>query len=65
MSSTLILKAMQGPLCGTLASMLLYGVICMQVFYYVNNYASSDRHALKWLVSSDCSQISEAHSHRE
>lgn len=46
-----IITVMQGPLCGTLATMFLYGVICMQVFHYASNYGSSDRHAIKWLVS--------------
>lgn len=46
-----IITVMQGPLCGTLATMLLYGVICMQVFQYASNYCSSDRHVIKWLVS--------------
>ncbi|KAH7923298.1 hypothetical protein BV22DRAFT_1093126 [Leucogyrophana mollusca] len=45
----LVMTIMQGPLCGTLATMLLYGVICMQTFYYLQNYAS-DRKGLKFLV---------------
>ncbi|KAF8552161.1 hypothetical protein OG21DRAFT_1466112 [Imleria badia] len=48
--ASLITNFMQGPLCGTLATMLLYGVICMQVYHYANNYASSDRNAIKWLI---------------
>ncbi|KAH0826379.1 hypothetical protein J3R83DRAFT_5342 [Lanmaoa asiatica] len=38
-----IIKAMEGPFTGTLATMMLYGVICMQTFHYAKNYATSDR----------------------
>ncbi|KIJ64042.1 hypothetical protein HYDPIDRAFT_112568 [Hydnomerulius pinastri MD-312] len=46
----LIMTLMQGPLCGTLATMLLYGIFCMQTFYYARNY-TEDRKAIKWLVA--------------
>ncbi|KAH7930000.1 hypothetical protein BV22DRAFT_1028967 [Leucogyrophana mollusca] len=45
----LVMTIMQGPLCGTLATMFLYGVICMQAFYYLQNYAK-DRRSIKVLV---------------
>ncbi|KAF9218906.1 hypothetical protein BS17DRAFT_790486 [Gyrodon lividus] len=45
-----IMSLMQGPLCGTLATMLLYGVFCMQTFYYARNY-TEDKPSLKWLVA--------------
>ncbi|KAG2748266.1 hypothetical protein P692DRAFT_20780289 [Suillus brevipes Sb2] len=41
---------MQGPLCGSLASMLLYGVICMQTFRYWQTY-EHDMKILKSLVA--------------
>ncbi|KAG1896803.1 uncharacterized protein F5891DRAFT_1192703 [Suillus fuscotomentosus] len=41
---------MQGPLCGALANMLLYGVICMQTFRYWQAY-EHDRNILKCLVA--------------
>ncbi|EIW76005.1 hypothetical protein CONPUDRAFT_139920 [Coniophora puteana RWD-64-598 SS2] len=40
----------QGPLCGTLATMFLYGINCIQTFFYVQNY-SKDRWHLKLLVA--------------
>ena len=51
MPESTIINAMQSPLCGTLATVLLYGVICTQVFQYAYNHATSDRHFLRWLVS--------------
>ncbi|KAF9218378.1 hypothetical protein BS17DRAFT_791567 [Gyrodon lividus] len=47
----LTMTIMEGPLCGTLATMMLYGVVCLQTFYYALNY-STDRKAIKWLVGS-------------
>lgn len=41
---------MQGPLCGSLVSMLLYGVICMQTFRYWQTY-EHDMKILKRLVA--------------
>ncbi|EIW75988.1 hypothetical protein CONPUDRAFT_169214 [Coniophora puteana RWD-64-598 SS2] len=41
---------MQGPLCGTLATMMLYGIICMQTFQYYQNY-ERDRKFMKVLVA--------------
>ncbi|KIJ15773.1 hypothetical protein PAXINDRAFT_114156 [Paxillus involutus ATCC 200175] len=46
-----IITVMQGPFCGTLVTLMLYGVICMQTFTYAWNY-STDRKAFKWLVGS-------------
>ncbi|KAH7907171.1 hypothetical protein BJ138DRAFT_1093049 [Hygrophoropsis aurantiaca] len=45
----LVLTIMQGPLCGTLTTMLLYGMICMQTFFYFQNYPD-DRRGIKVLV---------------
>ncbi|KAH7919269.1 hypothetical protein BV22DRAFT_1133958 [Leucogyrophana mollusca] len=48
---------MRGPLMGTLFGMLLYGVTCMQAFYYFQHYRN-DRRAVKatvaviWLLES-------------
>ena len=57
MPESTIINVMQGPLCGTLATVLLYGVICTQVFQYAYNHATSDRHSVRWLVSrSPCTQ---------
>ncbi|KAF9232206.1 hypothetical protein BU15DRAFT_81497 [Melanogaster broomeanus] len=47
--ASLIMSVMQGPFCGTLATLMLYGVICMQIFHYARNYGT-DRKAIKWLV---------------
>lgn len=44
------MSIMQGPLCGALANMLLYGVICMQTFRYWQAY-EHDRNILKCLVA--------------
>ncbi|KAG2741399.1 hypothetical protein P692DRAFT_20752567 [Suillus brevipes Sb2] len=41
---------MQGPLCGSLASMSLYGVICMQTFRYWQTY-EDDGKIIKCLVA--------------
>ncbi|KIK74928.1 hypothetical protein PAXRUDRAFT_174306 [Paxillus rubicundulus Ve08.2h10] len=43
-----VTNLMQGPLCGTLATLLLYGVFCMQMFYYARNYRE-DRPFWKFL----------------
>ncbi|KIJ15791.1 hypothetical protein PAXINDRAFT_76296 [Paxillus involutus ATCC 200175] len=43
-----VVNLMQGPLCGTLATMFLYGIFCMQTFYYARNYVE-DRLLLKVL----------------
>lgn len=43
------MSIMQGPLCGALATMFLYGVICMQTFHYWQAY-EHDRKILKCLV---------------
>ncbi|EIW78952.1 hypothetical protein CONPUDRAFT_91317 [Coniophora puteana RWD-64-598 SS2] len=40
---------MQGPLCGALATMLLYGITCVQQFHYHQNY-KSDSWVLKVVV---------------
>ncbi|KAG1724020.1 hypothetical protein EDB19DRAFT_324044 [Suillus lakei] len=48
--SSVVVSIMQGPLCGTLATMLLYGVICMQTFHYWQAYAH-DGKILKSLVA--------------
>ncbi|KAH7929904.1 hypothetical protein BV22DRAFT_1125433 [Leucogyrophana mollusca] len=45
----LVMTIMQGPLCGTLATMMLYGIICMQTFHYLQNY-EKDRNIIKTLV---------------
>ncbi|KAG1720537.1 hypothetical protein EDB19DRAFT_1776590 [Suillus lakei] len=43
-----VMSIMQGPLCGALATMLLYGIICMQTFRYWQVY-KHDRKILKIL----------------
>ncbi|KAH7913091.1 hypothetical protein BJ138DRAFT_1224351 [Hygrophoropsis aurantiaca] len=53
MAPTLVMTIMQGPLCGALATMFLYGVICMQAFHYFQNYPK-DRRSLKILVTWIC-----------
>ncbi|KAG0696523.1 hypothetical protein DFH29DRAFT_812887 [Suillus ampliporus] len=47
--SSIVMSVMQGPLYGTLATMLLYGVICMQTFHYWQAY-ENDGKILKCLV---------------
>ncbi|KAG2337367.1 hypothetical protein BDR05DRAFT_1005074 [Suillus weaverae] len=47
---SVVVSIMQGPLCGALATMLLYGVICMQTFHYWQAYGH-DRKILKCLVA--------------
>ncbi|KAG1792317.1 uncharacterized protein HD556DRAFT_1239507 [Suillus plorans] len=47
---SVVMSIMQGPLCGALANMLLYGVICMQTFRYWQAY-EHDRNILKCLVA--------------
>ncbi|KAG1719218.1 hypothetical protein EDB19DRAFT_727074 [Suillus lakei] len=49
--ASVVMLIMQGPLCGALATMLLYGVICMQTFHYWQAY-EHDRKILKCLVAS-------------
>lgn len=44
-----VMSIMQGPFCGALTTMLLYGVICMQTFRYWQAY--DDRKILKCLVA--------------
>jgi len=46
---SVVMSIMQGPLCGALATMLLYGVICMQTFRYWQAY-EHDKKILKCLV---------------
>ncbi|KIK43266.1 hypothetical protein CY34DRAFT_804034 [Suillus luteus UH-Slu-Lm8-n1] len=48
--SSIVGSIMQGPLCGSLVSMLLYGVICMQTFRYWQTY-EHDMKILKRLVA--------------
>lgn len=48
---SVVMSIMQGPLCGALATMLLYGIICMQTFHYWQAY-EHDRRTLKCLVAS-------------
>ncbi|KAG1732271.1 hypothetical protein EDD22DRAFT_374754 [Suillus occidentalis] len=48
--SSIAASIMQGPLCGSLASMSLYGVICMQTFRYWQTY-EDDGKILKCLVA--------------
>jgi hypothetical protein len=50
---SVVMSIMQGPLCGALATMLLYGVICMQTFRYWQAY-EHDKKILKCLVASIC-----------
>jgi hypothetical protein len=50
MSESLIVEeVMQAALSGTLATMLLYGVTCMQTFHYWQTY-EHDRKTLKYMV---------------
>lgn len=50
MSESLIVEeVMQAALSGTLATMLLYGVTCMQTFHYWQTY-ENDRKTLKFMV---------------
>ncbi|EGN96802.1 hypothetical protein SERLA73DRAFT_184964 [Serpula lacrymans var. lacrymans S7.3] len=51
MAPSPVIAIMQGGLCGTLATMFMYGIICMQAFFYIQNYAS-DKKRLKILVAS-------------
>jgi hypothetical protein len=58
MSESLIVEeVMQAALSGTLATMLLYGVTCMQTFHYWQTY-ENDRKTLKFMVilSDVCTQ---------
>ncbi|KAG2092323.1 uncharacterized protein F5147DRAFT_840665 [Suillus discolor] len=48
--TSVVMSIMQGPLCGALANMLLYGVICMQTFRYWQAY-EHNRNILKCLVA--------------
>ncbi|EGO28674.1 hypothetical protein SERLADRAFT_459344 [Serpula lacrymans var. lacrymans S7.9] len=41
---------MRGPLLGTFFGIILYGIVSMQVIYYVQNY-SNDRSSLKFMVA--------------
>ncbi|KAG2144393.1 uncharacterized protein EDB93DRAFT_1241274 [Suillus bovinus] len=47
---SIAMSIMQGPLCGALATMLLYGVICMQTFHYWQVY-EHDKKILKFLTA--------------
>ncbi|KAF8837563.1 hypothetical protein BDN67DRAFT_972769 [Paxillus ammoniavirescens] len=44
-----VVDFMQVLMYGTLVTVFLYGIFCMQTFYYARNYAR-DRLILKWLV---------------
>ncbi|KAG2122928.1 hypothetical protein DEU56DRAFT_925369 [Suillus clintonianus] len=48
--SSIVMSVLQGPLCGTLATMLLYGVVCMQTFHYWQAY-EHDGKILKSVVA--------------
>ncbi|KAJ8592542.1 hypothetical protein M405DRAFT_888942 [Rhizopogon salebrosus TDB-379] len=58
---SVVMSIMQGPLCGTLATMLLYGIICMQTFHYWQAY-ENDRKILKCLVTSSEMILETAHT---
>ncbi|KAH7927603.1 hypothetical protein BV22DRAFT_268548 [Leucogyrophana mollusca] len=49
-SSALAVTLMRGPLIGTLIGLLLYGVTCMQIFFYFHNY-QDDRPSLRRTVA--------------